>query len=134
MPATPSVAPLSRRPRGLSRLPTERRQQCKYEQSKQGSRTDQGGRTAFGSPSRGDGISFTVRAGLILSRPMGSVRLGMDGPGVLEPGAVGLGLRQMTAQFPQPICLREARSLLPCRVPLRRDHPGGSPPASSWRG
>ena len=154
MPATPSVAPLSRRPRGLSRLPTEHRQQCKYEQSKQGSRpamrgggrrastvavprraspTDQGVRTAFGSLFRGDGISFTVRAGLIVSRPMGSVRLGMDGPDVLEPGAVGLGLRQMTAQFPQPICLREARSLLPCRVPLRRDRPGGSPPASSWR-
>ena len=84
--------------------------------------------------SRGDGISFTVRAGLILSRPMGSVRLGMDGPGVLELGAVGLGLHQMTAQFSQPICLREARSLLPCRVPLRRDRPGCSPPASSWRG
>ena len=154
MPATPSVAPLSRRPRGLSRLPTERRQQCKYEQSKQGSRPAMrgGGRRAgavavprLASPTdqgvdgirftvQGDGISFPVRAGLILSRPMGSLRLGMDGPGVLEPGVVGLGLRQVTAQFSQPICLREARSLLPCRVPLRRDHPGGSPPASSWRG
>ena len=90
--------------------------------------------TGPGGGGIGDGISFPVRAGLILSRPMGFVRLGMDGPGMLEPGAVGLGLRQVTAQFSQPICLREARSLLPCRVPLRRDHPGGSPPASSWRG
>ena len=28
------------------------------------------------------------------------------------------GLRQVTAQFPQPICLSEARSLLPSSVPL----------------
>ena len=46
---------------------------------------------------RADGISFPVRAGLIMTRPMGSLRLGIDGPGVLEPGAVGLGLRQVTA-------------------------------------